>query len=266
MRKLMFSGTLVLAMCFTFTSCGGGEKTEEASKTESNQASVDPDVEKLLSLFKEAGGPYKTDTVFLNHFEPGKDSLVGAQVKLLAGSWIKHELTEGIEDELADFYTIDSVKAKGTYAQWCEGLDLGMTKFANAYPLHKIKLNEKTTILTWLMKRSSYEACPYFSYTNVYATLIHDGKPAQSFMIGEVMGAGDPPVSSNRHLTSEITADGKITLNQFVEYDNMDETFSTQTRNQFWFEIKDGQFVSVKEEKGREVEVPRPADENTSGE
>lgn len=266
--KSLFSGTAVLGLFFTFTSCGGGEKTEEVPKTDSTAtATIDPEIEKMLPLFQEVKEfPYKTDTAFLNHFEAGKDSLVTAQVKLLGGNWFKHALTDGINGQLIDFYMIDSIKAKGAYTEWCESLDIGMTKFANAYPLHKMQLNEKTWILTWVVETASYEACPYFSGTNVYATLIYEGKPAQSFIIGENMGAGDPPSAMSRNLTSEITTDGKIALHAFEESDDMDAEFSTQVRNEYWFEIKDGQFVSVKEEKGKETEVPHPASEEATGE
>ena len=80
------------------------------------------------------------------------------------------------------------------------------------------------------------------------------------------MGAGDPPSAMNRRLTSELTADGKITLKEFEESDDMDAEFSTQVNNEYWFEIKDGKFVSVKENKGKEVEVKHPAEENLTEE
>jgi len=262
-KTILPIAALLSAALFS-ASCGGDKKNEENVKQDSTQTAVvfDPAVEKILPLFKEAEGfPYKVDTSLLNHVEG--DSLVGEQVKTLAVNWPDYVLLGGTEGELKDFYTIDSKKAKGAYSKWAEGLDIGMTKFANAYALHKIKLDEKTWVLTWALSASSYEACPYFSGTHVYATLVYEGKPTQTYILGEVESAGDPPVSMNRNLTSEFTADGKIALHEFEESDDMDAEFSTQVKNKYWFEIKDGKFVQVKEEKGKEVNVPHPAEVTT---
>lgn len=250
---------------FFFVSCGGNKTDEEKVKTDSTQTTMDPALEKVLPHFAEATFPYQTDTTVLAHI-PEKDSLVSAEVRLLSTSWMQHQLTDGVGGELSDFYTIDSVRCKGLYSKWADTLDIGMTKFSNVYPLHKLKLNDKTWILTWALRSASYEACPYFSFTNVYATLVYEGKVAQSFILGEVMGAGDPPSAMNRRLTSELTADGKITLKEFEESDDMDAEFSTQVNNEYWFEIKDGKYVSVKENKGKEVEVKHPAEENLTEE
>lgn len=261
MKTILPLAALFSAAIF-FASCGGDKTNEENVKQDSTQTAVtfDPALEKILPLFEEVKAfPYKTDTVILHHAEG--DSLVTAQVKILATNWFKHALTDAAAVHLADFYMIDSVRAKGKYSQWTETLDIGMTKFANAHALHKIQLDEKTWILTWKLTTSSFEACPYFSGTDIYATLVYEGKVTESFVLGEEMGAGDPPVSMSGWLTSELTADGKITLHGFEENDDMDADFSTQVKTEYWFEIKNGKFNLVKEEKGKEVQVPHPAEE-----
>lgn len=243
----------LLAVTFLFVSCGGEKTNEENVKQDPVKTALvmDPAIEKMLGMFSEAKPfPVLTDTVLMNNL-PG-DTLTGEQVKQLQSEWLKHDLVMGVDYDLNGFYTIDSAKAKGAYAKWCEGLDIGMMKFATAHPLNQIKLDDKTVLLTWALETSSYEACPYFSGTAIYATLIYEGKPSHNFILGEQYGAGDPPSGMTRVRTSELTADGKLHIMETEESSDMDEEVTTTQENEYWFEIKDGKFVFVKDKKGKE--------------
>lgn len=242
------------------TSCGNSGQDKEKETQDSSAVAVNMETQKLMSLFKNPIAlPFTVDSAFLAKEKFG-DSLGTSELKLLAGNRFKHELMDPLEYELNDFYKIDSIKATGTYPQWCDKLDIGMTKYANAYAAGKIELDPNTTLLVWILKTESYEACPWSNSVAVYLTSVKNGVPVESCIAGESYGAGDAPVWMIRDIYSKLNTDGTMMMSWREENDDADGTESEVEERKYIFSIKDGKWQTVKEEKEKPYKVPHPKD------
>jgi hypothetical protein len=188
----------------------------------------------LLPLFEPASLPFNADTAFIAQAYKN-DSLTSAQLRLLINGWGQNKLVQTSAHFLNDFYEIDSVKALGKYQEWCEKLDIGMTQDVKAYALKQLELNATTRILVWALVYHSYPACPHFAGTTVFYTVVYNGAPGQSFLLGEVMGGGDPPSSMESTITGLIGKEGHVELNK---YELMDEDMDQPT-----VEVAESRFV-----------------------
>lgn len=250
--KLAF--TLVSAS-FLF-SCTNSEhgSGEAVLKDSSTIAQVSP----LLDLFKtENSLPFSADTTLFYTIE-NCDSLGTREVKQLDKEWFMPDPTAERDYDLEQFYKIDSIKASGTYASWCDSLEPGNTKSANAYAICKLKADEKTNILVWGLKVMSYEACPYAVTSLVYITILKDGAVTHSFALGEYFSAGDPPASLVRTRSGKINKDLTITRDMYeIGDEDMDQPEVTETREHHEFVIKDGKISLTKADKKPPVQVKR---------
>ena len=211
----------------------------------------------ISNLFKQNTTlPFTADTVLFDHIK-NFDSLGSEEVKTLS-LFSKNNKKES-DYELNEFYKIDSIKAAGNYLKWWETLDIGMTKFANAYAIKKAEYDENTTLLFWSLSTSNYEACPYASQTSIYVTVLYQNETTSCFLLGETLSAGDPPVSIERIINGIFEKDGKIIqhLHQ-VDDEDMDQPFIEITNEYYESEIKNGYIKSIKEEKGKPVKTKRP--------
>lgn len=262
MKKIICSS---LAFCFLFSSCGDPSKVSE-NKNDSipkTETISDPEIQKLVSLFKTEGTlPFVADTALINKVNTF-DSLGTNEIKLLAGNFLKHDLISGVDYELNSFYKIDSLKAVKKYSEWCEHLDIGMTKCANAYALKKIKLNESTLVLIWSLCTSSYEACPFSVESSVYFTLVHDGKLAQSFLLGNSGSWGDPPSMMQCTITGILNSDGKFSLKLCRINDDIDAELRETTNEQYEFSISEGKINLVSEKKNEAIKSKTPKEKES---
>lgn len=259
MKKLIFYLYIIITASI-FTSCNSSKQDKEKETNDSAVVATNVEMQKLMDLFKDQITlPLIVDSTFLAKEKFG-DSLGTNELKLLTENRFKHELMDPLEYELDDFYKIDSIKTTGTYPQWCDKLDIGMTKYANAYAAGKIELDPNTILLVWVLKIESYEACPWSSGTAVYLTPIKNGVPVETFIAGENYGAGDAPVWMIRDVYSKLNTDGTLAMSWRQENDDADGTESEVEERKYTFSIKDGKWQSVKEDKGKPYKVPHPKD------
>jgi hypothetical protein len=256
MRHLKFFCS-IFALSLLISSCNSPATKTDGETDKDTTAKPLP----LASLFRSTLPlPLVIDSIFLMKQEFG-DSIGTNEMKQLAANLLRPDESGGLEYELSDFYKIDSIKASGTYAAWCETLDIGMTKFSSAEALGKVKLNDNTDLLVWTLRQSSYEACPWSNLTSVYYTLVHNNTIGQTSLIGENFGAGDPPSSMHRDVYGKINADGSVVLDWREEHDDMDTTFSELEKRAYHLQIQDGKVALVKEIKEKPVAVPHPKDQ-----
>ncbi|TND07148.1 MAG: hypothetical protein FD123_3293 [Bacteroidetes bacterium] len=259
--KLISISALVLSISM-LCSCGGKEensKTGDSAKTGGDTVAtvkLSPEMEALSARFKASDTwPYKVDSLRIEDITKA-DSLSAAEVKILSSVQAKHELTDAAEWDLKSFYKIDSIKSKNGYAKYCEGLDIGMIKYANAYALDKLVMDEHTTLLVWGLRTESYEACPYSHDKSVYFTIIRDGAVSGGFLLGRLMGAADAPVYMNAQIQGNLEKDGRFTLEaRSINNDEGSEDFEMLEKARYTGQVTDGKLGAVTDVKEKPVKV-----------
>jgi hypothetical protein len=252
----------IVTICLVFTACNTSQpqtenKTYENDFTKKTEIVFDTSLQKVIDLFKSSSSlPFVADTVLMNK-EKMHDSLGTAEILILNAHWFKHDLISSAEYDLKYFYKIDSLKASKKYSEWIQHLDIGMTKYSNAYALTKLQLDEHTLILIWALCNSSYEACPYSVSTTIYFTIIYNGKTSQSFMLGETGSYSDPPVAMELTTTGILNNDGKFSLKLNRMNEDMDEPTQEITNEKYEFSIVNGKINLVREKKDPPLKVKR---------
>jgi|GEM_PF-3033884 len=248
---LLQAGIFAAAL-FLLPACGNDKPdgADTAKKDTLAAAPLAPEVQGLLASFnKEEMLPYKMDTGWLAALS-GQE-IMSDKVKLLAKHWFGHELSISIPYQLRDFYKIDSVRASGNYVAWQQTLEPGSTISSTAYAVSKIKLDEKTWALVWGMKYSTDEACPYYSGTDAYVTILHNNQLGETFPLGWDRSSSDAPVWGKYRLTGELGVDGNINLwNNEVTGDADGEIIDVEENNAtYMLKIEEGKFKLVNEKK-----------------
>lgn len=241
------------------TSCGNSTKENSSSEKKDTLFVLDSKLQKTATLFKSATLPFTVDTSFLFHLEKG-DSLGTFDIQTLTQNIFKHSLTDGLDYDLKTFYKIDSIKAAGKYKQYCDSLDIGMTKISKAFALNEIQLDANTLILVWGLQTSSYEACPSSASWSAYFTIINKGNVGETFLLGEYSVFADAPVSAERTVSGKLLADGtfSITITQINDQDP-DSARVEVSREQRFFAIKDGAIKTLSEKIDAAVNEKRKA-------
>lgn len=236
MKKLF----LFIGIIAFFVSCNNssGEKV-----TASNNVAKDT----LSVLFKEAYFPLVADTTLLFKIETF-DSLKSPVIKVLSQHMADDKATTDVLFNLKDFFRIDSVKSDGKYQQYCDSLEIGMTKNVMAYAIYKVKLDSNTVLLAWGLHSMSYEACPNLVSSTLYYTVMHKGQITETFCSGSAVWFADPPSMARTITTSRLLQDGSFTTdftNVVGDSDSLTAEISHETRN---YLLKDGhiKFVSEK--------------------
>ncbi len=184
----------------------------------------------MIGLFGDGVSfmPYPVDSAYIQS-ATDKDSLPQEFVQALIHNLSKHELNSSISWILKDYYLIDSLKRSGSIEAYRRALDIGQTQDCSAHALNRVILNDSLEVFIWALSYSSYEACPYYAGTIVLGTFLLDGESQDCFLLGEYMGAGDPPAGMTRQITSLINGDTNIELHYYEEStDNMDDPRATQ--------------------------------------
>lgn len=255
MSRLKYYLVILIVSVSILSSCNSGQENHEAKSADSS-AVVNQSLNKLSGFFKkELPLPFFADSAFLAQHNFG-DSLSSSEIRMLTENSFKSTEDNGMDYELREFYKIDSVKATGTYKKWCEKLDIGMTKYSNAYAIGKINVNG-TSCLVWAFSQSSYEACPWSSGTKIYLTPANN-TIGESFLLAESFGAGDAPVSMHRETFGKLNPDGKIFQATEEENDDADATESEVTLSDAEYLLKEGRIQLVKQNKGQLIKVPHP--------
>jgi len=253
----LFSVICAFCVMVFLSACGSAIKENSGSEKKDSLVINNKQLKKSVGLFKEASLPFTVDTTLLFRMEKG-DSLGGFEIKMLTANCFKHDLINGLEYDLATFYKIDSIKAIGKYKQYCDSLDIGMTKVSTAHALNEIQLDANTLLLIWGLRTSSYEACPYSSTWAVYFTIVYKGNVAETFLLGEYVSAGDPPVAMQRTVNGKLLADRTFTIDVTqINDQDMDLPEVVVHKEQYSFAINDGAIKLVSEKKNSEIKVDR---------
>ncbi len=256
----------ILVALFIVSSCSTDTKSVEVGAIPMGPNAEILALEKTITHFKTKGAfPFVVDTVLLNKLNPlydpvsGFDSLGTGEIKTLAINWFTNGEAAGTNYDIKEFYKIDSIKASGTYAAWCEKLDIAQTKRSNAYAIQKMELDTNTLLLIWALTNSSYEACPYFSSQSIYFSIIYKGALSQTYYLGESSAYGDPPISTERIINGKLTADGVFELNSHqINDEDMDQPFIFVSDQYYKFAIKEGKIQLLKMDQKENGKTPRP--------
>jgi hypothetical protein len=240
--------------------CGEAKKDAARAGAGTSQDSLQQaggQLKDLADKFKTVNAlPYTVDTTLLFHID-NCDSLGGNEVKLLAQNIFRHALAGDAPYDLADLYKIDSLKAAGKYAAWCDSLEPGNTKTANAYALCKLPA-DSCTLLAWALTKGSYEACPTFATYAVYFSVLKNDKITQTFILGEYVVGVDPPVGMERIVCGKMNKDLSFELNVHQEDDeDMDQPNIAVLNEHYEFALKNGLVTNVKEQRGTPQMVKR---------
>jgi hypothetical protein len=112
-----------------------------------------------------------------------------------------------------------------------------MTKFSNAYGLRKTKLADGTTLLLWALIYSSYEACPSYSSTAIYFTLLKDSTIGQTFFLGQTYFWMDPPSAYQKIITGNLSATGKLILEENTLASDLDTLIGDSSHMHYDYSI-----------------------------
>src|ERR1700758_5362601 len=124
MQKIKFFTLIFSIGTFAFfSSCQNATKESSSSQKKDSLYVIDS---KLQKVFKAGSLPFIVDTAILSHLE-NYDSLGSYEIQTLTQHILKHNLTDGLEYDLKNFYKIDSVKAIGKYKEYCDSLQIGAT-------------------------------------------------------------------------------------------------------------------------------------------
>lgn len=259
-----------ISVSFLLASCSSDSKHETtghlpASDSSSNVTMTSPLLDKVIAKFRTKSTlPFLGDTTLLFKFNGAGygapvtfDSLGSGEVHILDTNWFRKSAIAYNSYDIRNFYTIDSIKATGTYQKWCDSLDVGMTKFANAYALFRIDKDAETTLLIWATYIASYEADPFSTQTSIYCTVVHKGLITQSFMLANYVAAGDPPSMFESNLRGVLNTDGTFELDSYEQSEDLDEPFAEETRSHYSYVLKDGMITIVSERAGKPEKVKR---------
>lgn len=240
-----------LLIVITYSCNNAGVSNSNGNRADTGKVKVvsrtSTPMERLLSHFNETNKfPLVVDSVYIANIDK-TDSLGTNELKMLAAHWLEDSLIDGIDYTMKNFYTIDSAKAKHAFDKWAEKLDIGMMKFANAYGLKSIKLDDSTNLLIWALHCSSYEADPFFVFTDIYFTIVYNGTIGKTFLLGEDYAGGDPPSMGNTRINGTLYKDGKLALDWTNLIVDIDSDSGELSHVQYEYAIKSGQIIKKAE-------------------
>lgn len=250
---------ILLTTIITLASCNGPHKTDAGPTAGADSTLLPGEMDAhLLQKFKTTSTlPFTADTTFMFHMDKG-DSLGTNEMKQLDGHWAVHDPWSEQDYILKEFYRIDSIKASGTYANWCDSLQPGMTKSSNAYAISRLVVNNTTQLLIWGIVTASYEACPVTTMQDVYVSVVIEGRITNTIRLAEYVSSVDPPVAMQRMATGVISKDLTVDVNVYEENDeDMDLPELSVTKEYYRFAIKDGKISKLSERKEAPVKVKR---------
>ena len=110
-------------------------------------------------------------------------------------------------------------KMNGTYQEYVDGLDLAELKDAIARPVGMIDMDTSYLFL-WVIDYSSYEACPFYSGLELYASIVNI-KGVRCYYLGISESSGDPPMfaetKSSVKISKQLGVESKISLKVYEE-------------------------------------------------
>ena len=95
-------------------------------------------------------------------------------------------------------------KQKGTYQEYVDNLDLAQLKDATAHPYGQLNL-DSAIVLLWIIDYSSFEACPFYTGKDLYASVIQNDSVQTTVYLGNEGSGGDPPMFAETFMKLKIT-------------------------------------------------------------
>lgn len=255
MKKFLYA-----AICgFALTSCGG-ESAETTQTTDSTavdttalvNANITIDVNALLGKYDAPLAlPFIQDSAYLEELEmTDSSSLTGDEVRFLSYNFVDSDLSYSAKSSIDDVLFFDSLRLNDAYDGYVEVLDIGMMKDAYAYVTENIKLDDSTNLLLWAIDFTTYEACPFFAGTTLYASVFRNNQVQSCTLIGETSGGGDAPYWSETYIRCSIEH-GKISATKIDrnggDTDEEGNDLVTESTSAFTFEIVNGSWVVTEE-------------------
>lgn len=197
------------------SSCGGESvtgsdydttKTDPVADVPANSA-IDPE---LLAKFTVSTTiPFMQDSTYLTGMTLSDTSKLAAdEVRYLSYGFVNTDVSyEGLIP-VQDALFFDSLKADGSYEAYIEAADIGMMVRSDAFIAQKVKLDDSTDILLWVVDYSTYEACPYGAGKVLYGSVMRRGQVTSSTILGETSNWADAPVWSSTVSQVSITSEG----------------------------------------------------------
>jgi hypothetical protein len=214
--RIIFS---TACMALLLVSCGS-PKTEKKQKTQAVAKTVQypAELQGLLDHFPVVKA-IAVDSVFFDDSlgDHSQFSLTPECIQMLTAKLAKDDFSHDETYYLNSFYKIAAAKQSHTYEQFEQKLDIGMTRDANCYAISRMEFGDSMAVLLWKISYSSYEACPYFSGTHVLATLIRDGKVAESILLGAHETSTDPPMGYEMYQLGNLQGKGVLKTRRYSE-------------------------------------------------
>ncbi len=222
---------LSIVMLFFMVGCGSepAEVTEEnpvidTLKTDTTEVIEDVQVEvpkrielDPAELFAKVDTvltlPLAVDSLFVDSImsiETTEKALSNAEAQYLGYSMLDNRPTQMASYCIDDFIRMDSLKIKGEYEDYLQQMDIGMTEWAAAQVIGKIKIGSGHEMLLWATHYETYQACPYGHGTYIWSTVFVDGQPLNTALVGENSGGADAPYWGSTFTTSTITEAGIV--------------------------------------------------------
>jgi hypothetical protein len=205
------------------------EKTEQTQQVNTDSLevfSLSDDVEFFLNLYnKKFEFPLEINAGFINGFtETGEGEEISFEsLSLLLAGFTDADFNNNAKWAINNFRKIDSLKKHNEYENYLKNIDIGMVKHSDAYFLGSVEYSDGKMLLISAVTCSSYEACPYFSGTLIFGSLVSQGSITSSILLGEDMSAGDPPVGMLRKLFSTINNNGTGKYELYEEHNDEDQ-------------------------------------------
>ena len=190
--------------------------------------------------FKVLSLPLHIDSNFINKCDTNK-RLNFYQIRSLKGLVKEYNNSPILQHHINEFCRIDSLKENEAYEDYIKNLDIGMTKNSIAFKIGQIHMSESLHLFIWGISYDSYEACPYFSGTNIIGTYMDEAKQNHHILIGGEMSAGDPPATMEIKIYSILKQNKEIEITQFEIQDDLDLDGKLRLQNRYVVKVNKGQ-------------------------
>lgn len=209
-----------LGLGILLSACTAAPKSEKKLPLE-KKIVYPVELNKQLNAFPNLDLGLVMDSVFLDSlngksFKHGK-KLDMETVKFLTVKMNRDDLTEPNYYYLNDFYKIEQYKKKGKYNDFLDSLDIGMTKDANCYAIGKMEYGDSLALLIWQLNYSSYEACPFFSGSHIFGTIVFNGKVKRTMQFAAYESAMDAPMTSETYQLFRVSKSGIIDRSEYIK-------------------------------------------------
>lgn len=224
--KLLLSfalpGLLILGSCF-----GKEIKSDLTTKdTVSYPQLIADQLENYYGL-KEL--PFAIDSSFFAadssmNFDDG--NLTVNEVKFLSARMAYDEASSREKHYLNDFYRIAEAKAGGTYENFKEKLDIGMTENATCRSIGRLEFGDTMGLVLWEVMYKSFDACPFYTGHHVLGTLVKDGQAVYCMNLASRESGADAPMSFEMYQLASVSNNAVITIrnhSQAMEDDSLVE-------------------------------------------